>query len=94
MERYEAKLGVMAFIGVFDELMRTVVPVSVLLSLFNHYYMIIMLSVFLSKVFALVQDETPQAADKQIATQQYYSTLNCTQYLDSLYPATCSRLRN
>lgn len=28
MERYEAKLSVMAFIGVFDELMRTVVPVS------------------------------------------------------------------
>lgn len=26
VERYEAKLGVMAFIGVFDELMRTVVP--------------------------------------------------------------------
>jgi len=26
VERYEAKLGVMAFIGVFDELMRTVMP--------------------------------------------------------------------
>lgn len=32
MERYEAKLSVMAFIGVFDELMRTVVPVSVFFS--------------------------------------------------------------
>ena len=31
VERYEAKLGVMAFIGVFDELMRTVMPVSLLL---------------------------------------------------------------
>ena len=27
VERYEAKLSVMAFIGVFDELMRTVIPV-------------------------------------------------------------------
>lgn len=28
VERYEAKLSVMAFIGVFDELMRTVMPVG------------------------------------------------------------------
>lgn len=28
VERYEAKLGVMAFMGVFEELMGTVVPVS------------------------------------------------------------------
>ena len=34
VERYEAKLGVMAFIGVFDELMRTVMPVSLLLLFF------------------------------------------------------------
>ena len=32
MERYETKLSVMAFIGVFDELMRTVMPVRLLLS--------------------------------------------------------------
>ena len=34
VERYEAKLSVMAFIGVFDELMRTVMPVGFVWVLF------------------------------------------------------------
>ena len=29
VERYEAKLSIMAFMGVFDELTRTVIPVSI-----------------------------------------------------------------
>ena len=37
VERYETKLSVMAFIGVFDELMRTVVPVSLLFLLLGHF---------------------------------------------------------
>ena len=41
VERYEAKLSVMAFIGVFDELMRTVMPVGFVCILFVLVIMVI-----------------------------------------------------
>lgn len=61
MERYEAKLSVMAFIGVFDELMRTVVPVSVLFS--GCCLIDDMRSAFLYEQCVLAQDETPRSTD-------------------------------